>query len=119
MADFVGSVETLLKHVPPAFLAGLDRVVLTDRNAITPQKRAKERDWGRVKVGTYHRAKGKTPAFIELYMDRLTRAWPAFLLKRRSVREVLVAKTLFREIGHQIRRAVVPDQNDPETMANL
>jgi hypothetical protein len=78
VADFVGSVETLLKHVPPEFLAGLDRVVLADRDAITPQERAKKRDWGRVTIGTYHRAKGKKPAFIELYMDRITRTWPLF-----------------------------------------
>jgi hypothetical protein len=32
---------------------------------------------------------------------------------------VLVAKTLFHELGHHIRRAIVPDQNDSETMANL
>jgi hypothetical protein len=52
--------------------------------------------------GFYHRATKDAPAWIELAVDNILHGTPPFMLRISSVREGLLANTLYHEIGHHL-----------------
>jgi hypothetical protein len=118
-ADFLGTVEELLSFVPREYLTKLDRVLLTDSADLTLAQRRKYAAAGRLRRGAYSPGyKGKPPA-IRLYLDEITATWPAPFLRLRSIREAILGRVLFHEIGHHVHIALMPDSRDREEVAAL
>jgi hypothetical protein len=114
--DYCATVATLLSYVPAKYLTGLDRVVLRDRGGLVRKEKLRERKMG-VRRGTYFRAVANRPAHIELFVDQIVASWPAALLRCRGIREILVSRTLYHEVGHHIHGHIAPEHRDREAVA--
>jgi hypothetical protein len=122
--DARSSVAELLETVPSEHLAGLRRVVLTNSAALTgARKRA--RSWSRGKkarhsevAGLYHAAWRGQAAWIEILVDKTLDGPPRWLLKLRLVRNLLLAWTLFHELGHHIHKVHRPEHREQENVAD-
>jgi hypothetical protein len=118
------SAAELLATVPPECLTGLRRVVLTNSAALTGARK-RGRSWSRGKkakhsevAGLYHAAWQGQPAWIEIFVDKTLDGTPRWLLKLRLVRNLLLAFTLFHELGHHIHRVQRPEHKEPESVAD-
>ena len=116
-------VSKLLSRVPREYLNRLDCVVLT--NLAGQPRRIR---LGKVKsrgrrvsmsraLGRYHPAWKGHPAWIELFIDQILNQgrkliWIPF------VRDYLLAKTLYHEIGHHIHCTVRPEYREREDVAD-
>ena len=117
-------VAELLASVPPANLAGLGQVVLTNSAALTGSRR---RQWTRRlgrkvrhsdAAGLYHRSWKGQRAWIELFVDQVIAGLPAVLLTIGIVRSMLFGKVLFHEIGHHIHEVMRPEHREREHVAD-
>jgi hypothetical protein len=118
------SVAELLATVPPEFLTGLGRVVLTNSAALTGARK-RGRSWSRGRkarhshvAGLYHAAWQGQPAWIEIFVDKTLDGPPRWLLGLRLVRNLLLAFALFHELGHHIHKVQRPEHKEPETVAD-
>ena len=121
--DARAGVAELLRTVPPGHLAGLGQVVLTNSAALTgARKRARSRSRGKKArhthaAGLYHASWRGDAAWIEIFVDKTLEGPPRWLLKLRLIRNMLLADTLFHELGHHIHRAQRPEHREPEDVA--
>src|SRR3954469_7209227 len=53
-------------------------------------------------LGFYHRRHGGAPAFIELVVDNTVAGWPALVFAFSAVRDLILARVLFPELGHHL-----------------
>jgi hypothetical protein len=118
------SVAELLAAVPPEFLTGLKRVVLTNSGALSGARK-RGRSWSRGRkarhadvAGLYHAAWQGQAAWIEIFVDRTLDGPPRWLLRLRLVRNLLLAFTLFHELGHHIHEVQRPEHKEQEAAAD-
>lgn len=121
--DVREAVRTLLVACPSRYLVGLKCVVLTNAAALTgARKRGRSRARGRKvrhreALGLYHAAWKGEAAWIEIFADTVLAQVPRFALRLPVVRHVLLAHTLYHEIGHHIDRVIQPEHRDDEDIA--
>jgi hypothetical protein len=116
-ANYRTTVERLLKSVPPEYLKDLDRVCLRDTAALRGAWPAKmPPDTGN--AGAYVHAWKGHKAEIELNLDVITAGCPNWAQKIPILREGLVGRVLFHEIGHHIHHTVKRDPRPKEVMAD-
>lgn len=101
------TVERLLSSIPDEHLTGMSAVVLADGS----KRRARGRRQGRrrVAIGRYHPRWNGEPAWIELVVDRIVEDLPAPLNRLQFLRDLVVGRVLFHEVGHHLhatRRSV-------------
>lgn len=103
------TVERLLRSVPEDLVGSLGTIVLTDSATIGRGKtpRVGGRKYNRSECrGFYHPATRQGEAWIELVADNIVAGWPKAILALQFPRDVVVAKTLFHEIGHHLHATV-------------
>jgi len=118
-----GLVARLLESVPAKYSNGLDCVVLTNLSGaprrhrlgkVTSRKRRVPQNQA---LGRYHYARAGSPAWIELYVDRIAAAvslYPWMPLGRTAC----FSKVLFHEIGHHVHATVRPEFREKEDVAD-
>jgi hypothetical protein len=117
--DFCESVEKLLSFVPAEYLAGLGSVAIRETSSMPAERRRRLRATGFATRGVYVPSVRNREAHIDLYLDAIISGWPYWFLRRRVIREAVLAKTLFHEIGHHIHDTLVSDAGNPEAVATL
>ena len=123
----------LLKCVPKPYLAGLDRVVLTDASGESRRERRKKTHSRGKKVfvadsyGYYQPECNGNRPYIQLNVDRIYPIWrpeptPYQRLLAPLIRPALAraqfAHVLFHEIGHHIHAEKRPEQREKENVAD-
>lgn len=105
------TVERLLSGLPAHCVSGLQAVVLTNSNAMA--KGSAGRQNGRKVrrnqcLGFYHAPRSGTGAWIEVAVDNILADWrmPPLLLRIPFILELILAETLFHEIGHHLDHTV-------------
>ena len=120
----VKSVESLLRSIPDEYVLGLRKVVLSNTAALTGKR--KRRKWkssrGKFRsdeiLGLYHPSRGNGDAWIELFVDNILGGQSRWLVKLPMIREGMLAKTLFHELGHHIHSTRRPEHRDREDVAD-
>jgi hypothetical protein len=95
--DLVETARGLLRHLPPEHYAGISRITLSGGAPL--DERAEEEI-----LGQYFEAYEGEPAFIMLYPEEMAREVPKFLRPFPLVWRVLLAETLYHEVGHHYQR---------------
>jgi hypothetical protein len=116
-------VDDLLDAVPPKYLVGLKKIVLTNQSALTRDKR-RQKVWSRKKMyrlaeslGSYSRAWKSSPAMVWLYVDNIVKALPSWALRVPFLRYVTVGDVLYHEIGHHTHAVHRPVYDGKENVA--
>lgn len=118
------TVEALVKSVPEKHLAGLDSIVLTTTTASNRtfrRKKVKHRGLMRSKAeanGSYQPAWPGHAAFIRLYVNNILAPYPPAAARASLISKLLLADTLFHEIGHHIHLAKSPEFRHREDVAD-
>ena len=103
------AIEKLLSAVPEEFQAGLVSVVLTNSDSVGKGKtrRVKGRKYRQRSCGGFYhpRHKGERP-WIEVVVDNTLGDTPPLLLRIPLIRELMLAGTLFHELGHHLDATV-------------
>ncbi len=68
-------------------------------------------------LGLYHGAWRGQRAWIELFVDNVVGACPAYLLRLPPFRELLVGNVLFHELGHHLHATQRPEHAETEAVA--
>ena len=120
-------IRRMLAEVPEVYLSGLEKIVLTTASKRSRKERRRRiRRRGRVMtgeeaLGLYYRPWQGRQAYIELNIDKLeeqikpVRRIP---LVGSFVRHLLIASTLYHEIGHHIHRTKRLEFREPENIAD-
>jgi hypothetical protein len=118
----VRTVKTLLRTVPDKYLQGLECVVLTNQSGQSRSQRLgkvtsrKRRILKGNVIGFYHPAGRESPAWIELFVDKLELA--AYRYSWLPIaREAIFGYVLFHEVGHHIHATVAPEYKEKEDVA--
>lgn len=116
--------HTLLRYVPPRYLAGLGHIVLTNSSSL-PRSRRRGKTWSRkrkVKItntrGLYHQKWGSQPAWIEIFVDNMTEFELGFFRNVPPIRDMYFGGTLYHELGHHIHRTLRPEHREREDVAD-
>lgn len=114
-----GAVERMLSHLPRGYFARFGHVTLRDAGSLTRNERAKREKAGPSKhlLGTYYGPTSRQPAHIDLFVDAIFDGRSKLLVNIPPVRDVLLGRTLYHELGHHIQRVVRPEHRDPEEVA--
>src|SRR5882762_160352 len=122
-ADFKQVVETLLAYVPPKYLVGLKKIILTNSSALSRDQR-KQKTWSRnhkVRLsecrGSYFRATKSSSATVWLYVDNIVRHEPAWIARVPLLRYMEPSNVLYHEIGHHIHATSKPAYKECEDVA--
>lgn len=112
------SIERLMARVPSRYCAGLGVIVLTNASGLTGRRKRKKvkSDRGTFSLskevqGLYQERRGTEQASIELFVDRMLEGPPGWILRVGIVREIVLAGTLYHELGHHIERTRAPRRN--------
>src|SRR5262249_45917692 len=100
-------------------------VVLTNAQALAGRRR-KGWSWYRGRkvrhqsqvLGLYHHASRTDAAWIELFLDRIYGDAPAWMMRSRFLRTLMLAPTLYHEIGHHIHATSTPEHREREPVAD-
>jgi hypothetical protein len=118
------TVHRLLQGIPKQHLLGLKTVVLTDSDSLS-HDRKRHKSWFRGRKvlireanGLYHEASRGEQAWIELFVDNLTRGWPSWMFRVALLSDMAYARVLFHELGHHIHTTQAPKFSEPEDMAD-
>ena len=95
--DFPSAVRELLRRLPPEHLVGISRITISGGPPL-------DEDRGNEVLGQYFEAYDGEPAFILLYPEEMAKEVPFFLRPFPLVWRVLLAETLFHEVGHHYQR---------------
>ena len=102
-----GTVELLLRHVPPQHLAELHTITLTNSAALRKLLRGKVSWEGRrVRPADCRGLYGR--GHIILVVDQMFDDCPEALILLPLIKRYLIARTLYHEIGHHIHRLEQP-----------
>lgn len=123
--DPVPIVERMLDSIPPKYLIGLDRVVLTDssglprsrRRAVTKSRKRKVRI--ATALGLYHQEWKGQRAWVEIFIDNTLKNWETHWLLLRFMRQSLIGSVLFHEVGHHIHYTWRPEYKEKEDVADV
>jgi len=122
-ANFKQVVETLLAYVPPKYLVGLKKIILTNSSALSRDQR-KQKTWSRnhkVRLsecrGSYFRATKSSSATVWLYVDNIVRHEPAWIARVPLLRYMEPSNVLYHEIGHHIHAEHKPVYEGKENVA--
>jgi hypothetical protein len=122
--DTVRIVRRFLATVPPEYLRGLGAIVLCSAGSLSRKKR-RGKSWSRgkkvalkVAYGTYHQKWHGESARIELYVDNIYKRWPRWVARLPVFSSLLVADTLFHELGHHIHHTILPEFREREEVAD-
>ena len=114
----------LLEAVDPRHLRGLRAVVLTNRLALTGERKRAKVWWRSRKVrivdslGLYHHATPCQGAWIELMADGVVAGAPQWAWSFSIIRDGLLAHTLYHEVGHHIHAVHAPEHRERENVAD-
>ena len=120
----VASVNRLIASVPEEYLRGLGAIVLTNRSALNHKRRRSKTHSRGKKVavdrtaGLYHQAWNGEPAWIEIFLDGALGGLPSLLQRVALIREMVLAETVFHELGHHIHRTSRPQYREREDVAD-
>jgi hypothetical protein len=123
-ADAERAIRQMLELTPAEYLGGLKTIVLRDSATLNRERRrSKTRSRGRrVQVNRcealYHPKWKGEPAWIEIFVDNVFDGWPRPLLWFSSARRLVLAITLFHEIGPHIHLTKVPEHREREDVAD-
>ncbi len=124
--DVVPIVERMLASVPPKYLIGLSKVVLTNSSGLSRKLRRSVTKARKHKVriveagGLYHQAWHGNLAWIEIFVDNTLKSWEKGLwLKIPFIREDRLSEVLFHEIGHHIHFTKHPEYREKEDVADV
>jgi predicted membrane-bound mannosyltransferase len=114
-------VEKMVSAVRSDYLVGLSSIVLTDSNA-----QESERTWrlkgrklkSQTSYGLYHPASPQREAWIELLLDNIFADGHPVLMRFAVAQDVVIASTLYHEIGHHLEAMTVKGRSDRETAAD-
>ncbi len=95
--DFEDTVRALLRRLPPEHVLGLGRITISGGR---PLDEAADSEI----LGQYFEAYDGEPAFIMIYPEEMAKEVPFFVRRIPLVWRVLVAETLFHEVGHHYQR---------------
>jgi hypothetical protein len=116
-------VSRLVSSVPQEYLRGLDCIVLTNQSGLSRRGRlgkvtSRNRRVPQNRVlGRYHHANHSQPAWIELYVDKLS-AEAGINLMVPFRKTICFSFVLFHEIGHHIDETVRPEFREKEDTAD-
>jgi hypothetical protein len=118
------TVKRLLAGVPEKYIRGLDCVVVTNlsgqprRNRLGKTTSRGRRVLQSRVLGRYHRKwRGNSP-WIELYVDQIVRRYPRWALWIPFVRDIVVGRTLYHELGHHVHLTMRPEYREKEDVAD-
>jgi hypothetical protein len=103
------TVERLLGSLSEQHFAGLATIILTDSTAIGggKTKRVGGRKYERRDCrGFYHARQPNEPAWIEVVIDNVVQVLPMPFNKIQLARDLILAETLFHEIGHHLHSTI-------------
>ena len=107
--DARSTIEKLLSVLPTHYLSGLQSVVLTNAASIGRGKtqRIQGKKYLRQScLGFYHhKRKGEQP-WIEIVVDNIISGIPRALMRVPPLRNIVLADTLFHEIGHHLDNTI-------------
>jgi hypothetical protein len=118
------TVEALVKSVPEKHLAGLESIILTTTiasNRSFRRKKVKHRGQVRRRVeanGSYQPAWPGHAAFIRLYVNNILAPYPPAASRASLISKLLLADTLFHEIGHHIHLTKALEFRNREDVAD-
>jgi len=118
------AVERLIAGTPPSHLHGVKWVVLTNTAALTGARRRRKTRARRRKValtrcrGLYHHAWRGEPAWIEIFVNKITEPLPNLLRNSEVLLDLLVGEVFFHELGHHLHSTKAPEYADPEDVAD-
>ena len=116
-------VANLLSSVPAQYLRGLDCIVLTNQSGAPRRERldkvtSRKRRVPQSRVfGRYHRECNGKLAWIELFVDNLSRGISLHPLVP-FLRTAVFGHVLFHEIGHHIDATIKPEFREKEDVAD-
>ena len=119
-----GMVEALVKSVPEKHLVGLESIILTTTTASNRsfrRKKVKHRGRMRSKVeanGSYQPAWPGHAAFIRLYVNNILAPYPPAATRASLISKLLLAETLFHEVGHHIHLTKALEFGNREDVAD-
>jgi hypothetical protein len=93
--DYVGIVRRLLTFVPPEHLAGIAMITVSGDKPIEDDDDV---------LGQYFERWERDPAVIVVYLEPMKREAAGWIRRLPQAWEVLIAQTLFHEIGHHYQR---------------
>ncbi len=121
--DVGADVERLLSTLEPRYVIGLNAVVLSAHRGLTRERRrAKTKARGRKIAireahGLYHREWFGRPASIELFVDAMLEGFPRFLFRWPTLKDLILSRVLFHELGHHLHATQAPEHDEPESVA--
>ncbi len=95
--DLAEEARGLLRLVPPEHLVGISRITVSGSRPLDEMA-------GEEVLGQYFEAYDGEPAFIMIYPQEMAREVPFLLRPFPVVWRVLLAETLFHEVGHHYQR---------------
>ena len=115
------SVSRLLNATAPEHVIGLAAIVLTDSASMKRGKthRVSGRKYtNRECRGFYHPQWRGQEAWIELVVDNMMADFPKPLWRVQFMRDLIVSRTLFHEIGHHVHGTVASAARSSEAAAD-
>jgi hypothetical protein len=119
-----GTVEALVKSVPEKHLVGLSSIILTTTTASNRSLRRRKmkhrgqtRHWVEAN-GSYQPAWPGHSPFIRLYVNNILAQYPPAASRASLISKLLLAGTLFHEIGHHIHLTKSPEFRHREDVAD-
>jgi hypothetical protein len=116
-----GSAERLISSLPSGHLAGLQSLVLTNsaKLGVGKTKRIKGRKYREdACLGFYHEQTRKSAPWIEIVVDNIVGGTPAVLLRLRVFTDLVLADTVFHEVGHHLEKTIGAPSRVGEDAAN-
>jgi hypothetical protein len=116
-------IERLLSALDSRHLIGLNGVVLSAHQGLNRKRRRAKTRSRRRKVairaahGLYHREWYGSPASIELFVDAMLAGLPRFLFRWTTLKDLILARVLFHELGHHLHATQAPEHAEPEDVA--
>jgi hypothetical protein len=95
--DLAEEARVLLRRLPPEHLIGISRITVSGTRPLDEVA-------GADVLGQYFEAYDGEPAFIMIYPEEMSREVPLLLRPFAVVWRVLLAETLYHEIGHHYQR---------------
>jgi hypothetical protein len=120
----IPTVKSLLRATPKRYLVGLDAVVLTNVGALNHDRRrgsvsssGRKAQIGNV-LGLYHPRWQGTKAWIELFVDNISKQWPDGKPVSYMRIDLTFAEVLYHEVGHHIHAQHLPEYRPKENVAD-
>ncbi|NUM56239.1 MAG: hypothetical protein HUU46_21580 [Candidatus Hydrogenedentes bacterium] len=118
----IPELRSSLRVIPPKFLMGLNRIVLTNTGAL-PRRRRRAKTYSRKRtvripdaIGLYHPAWNGEAPYIEIFVNKAV-IMGATRYYSQHLTILALSSVLFHEIGHHIHFTKYPEQGEWERIA--